>query len=429
MFSNVERRLLWNNLAVLGGILLVFTLAVYTLFAQSTATQLDERLVSLARAVSLSVEREDGESKFDESIYLGSGKERVVLGETAVAQWLDLDSRVVRARGRLLLKAEPLHLDLPFSQDTPQRARVFSQSVRDPETGKLFGYVRVALALAPLENTLNQLRWGLAGGVILALSLAALGSFWLTRQAMTPVEAGYQRLQQFTADASHELRSPLTAIKLNTGAFLRHPQQLSLDEIQDSFLQIQDAADQMSQLTNDLLWLARADEGSDQQTNQAPLSLDKLLLALIQEMDRLAQKKQIDLRYRNEASPTVFADVHQLNRLFRNLIENAIQYTAPKGQVTVLLQKQEPMALVYVSDTGIGIAPENMERVFDRFWRADKARSRHGGGAGLGLAIAKSIARVHGGNIQVTSRENEGSSFLVKLPLWKVKTDRAGLKE
>jgi signal transduction histidine kinase len=424
MFSNVERRLLWNNLAVLGGILLVFTLAVYTLFAQSIAAQLDERLVSLAQAVSLSVEREDGESKFDESIYLGSGKERVVLGETAVAQWLDLDGRVVRARGRLLLKAEPLRLDVPFSQDMPQRARVFSQPVRDPETGKLLGYVRVALALTPLENTLNQLRWGLTGGVILALSLAALGSFWLTRQAMTPVETGYQRLQQFTADASHELRSPLTAIKLNTGAFLRHPQQLSMDEIQDSFLQVQEAADQMIQLTNDLLWLARADEGSDHPLNQVPLSLDKLLIDLIQEMNMLAQNKQIDLRYRTEASPSVFADASQLNRLFRNLIENAIQYTAPKGQITVILQKQEQMALVSVNDTGIGIAPENIERVFDRFWRADKARSRHGGGTGLGLAIAKSLARIHGGDIYVTSRENEGSRFVVKLPLWKVKTDK-----
>jgi two-component system, OmpR family, manganese sensing sensor histidine kinase len=428
MFSALKKRLLWNNLAVLGGILLIFTVSVYVLFAQSTIRQLDERLVLLARAVSLSVESEDGKIQFNESIYLGSGQERVVLGEDATAQWLTPEGKVVRAQGHLPLGNKPLQLNRLLTQERPSRARIYSESVHDPENGKLLGYVRVALALTTQENTLGRLRWGLAGGVSLALTLATLGSFWLTRQAMRPAEAGYQRLQQFTADASHELRSPLTAIKLNTATALRHPEQLSMAEIQDSFAQIQDAADQMTHLTQDLLLLARADELSSPEISWEPLSLDKVLAELVTEMQVLAQAKQIDLSYQAEAALTLLGDRNQLNRLFQNLIENAIYYTPPLGKVTVVLQEREHQALVSVTDTGIGMAPEHCTRVFDRFWRADKARSRHSGGNGLGLAIAQSIAGSYGGDISVTSKENEGSSFVVKLPLQKVGTELRRLK-
>lgn len=417
MFSAIEKRLLWNNLAVLGGILLIFTFSVYVLFAQSTAKQLDERLVLLARAVSLSVESEDGKIQFNESIYLGSGQERVVLGEDATAQWLTPAGQVIRSQGHLPLENKPLQLNKLLTQERPSRARIYSESVHDPESGKLLGYVRVALALVSQENTLGRLRWGLAGGVTLALALATLGSFWLTRQAMRPAKAGYQRLQQFTADASHELRSPLTAIKLNTATALRHPEQLNTSEIQDSFTQIQDAADQMTHLTQDLLLLARADELSGPEINREPLSLDILLTELITEMQVLAQEKQIALSYQAQADLTIMGEPNQLNRLFRNLIENAIYYTSPLGKVTVILQEREHQALVSVTDTGIGMAPEQCAQVFDRFWRADKARSRHSGGNGLGLSIAQSIAVSHGGDIRVTSKENKGSSFMVKLPL------------
>lgn len=419
MFSAVERRLLWNNLAVLGGILLAFALAVYVLFAYSLAMQLDERLLLLARAVALSVESEDGKARFNESIYLGSGQERVVLGETAVAQWLDLAGQVVRSRGLLPLAPGPLRLDVLFLQERPVRARIFAQPVRDPETGRLLGYVRVALALAPTESTLSRLLWGLAGGISLALTLGTIGSLWLTRQAMRPVQTGYRRLQQFTADASHELRSPLTAIKLNAATALRHPNELSPEEIGESFEQIQEATDQMMHLTNDLLLLARADEDIKMDGHRESVSLDPLLGALTEQLGITAQQKQIHLDYQAEGHPRVFADPGQVNRLFRNLVENAIQYTPPGGKVMVLLQEREHHTLVTIADTGIGIAPEHIGRVFDRFWRADKARSRRYGGTGLGLPIALSIARAHGGTINLNSLEDVGSSFVVRLPRWK----------
>jgi two-component system, OmpR family, manganese sensing sensor histidine kinase len=154
-----------------------------------------------------------------------------------------------------------------------------------------------------------------------------------------------------------------------------------------------------------------------------------MLAEMVTEIQVLAQAKQIDLSYQAEAALTVLGDRNQLNRLFQNLIENAIYYTPPLGKVTVVLQEREHQALALVTDTGIGMAPEHFARVFDRFWRADKARSRHSGGNGLGLSIAQSIAGSHGGDISVTSKENEGSSFIVKLPLQKAGMGSQRLKK
>ncbi|MBC7883264.1 MAG: sensor histidine kinase [Anaerolineae bacterium] len=415
MFNKVESRLLLSNLAVLSSILVVFALAVYALFVQSLAAQFDERVILFAQAVSASIESENGKPQFKESIYLGSSQERIVLGETAIAQWFDLQGHRLLSRGGLPLEARGLQPGTLLTHDQPVSVRLYSQIVRDLETRKALGYVQVGLALAPMQSMIHRLAWGLAGGVTLALLLAAIGSLWLTRQAMIPIRSGYRRLQQFTADASHELRSPLTAIKLNASSAMRHSEDLSVDEIRDSFQQIQDAANDMTRLTEDLLMLARTDEDSGMPNSREILSLDSLLDTIVEQMRSVAQQKLIRLHYRAEAYPKVLADPDQLKRLFRNLIENAIQYTPPSGEVKILLQEQEHNALISVQDTGIGIAPENLTRVFDRFWRADRARTRCSGGMGLGLAIALGIVRAHGGEMNLSSKVNQGSSFVVRL--------------
>jgi two-component system, OmpR family, manganese sensing sensor histidine kinase len=416
MFSKLEKRLLLSNLAVLGSILLVFALAVYILFLQSLSTQFDERLILFSQAVSASIESENGKPQFNESIYLGSSQERIVLGETAVAQWFDLQGHRLLSRGGLSLETQALQPGKLLTQEQPVRVRVFSQVVRDLETRKALGYVRVALALAPMQGMIDRLAWGLVGGVLLALLLATFGSLWLTRQAMIPIQLGYRRLQQFTADASHELRSPLTAIKLNTSSAIRHAETFSVDDIQESFQQIQEAANDMTRLTEDLLVLARTDEASGIPKSREFISLENLLGAMIEPMGAIAKQKLVCLNYKVEGDAKILADPDQINRLFRNLVENAIEYTPAHGEVNVSLQSQEQDAVVIIQDTGIGIAPEHIPRVFDRFWRADQARTRRSGGTGLGLAIALNIARIHGGDILLTSKENAGSCFVVRLP-------------
>ena len=134
-------------------------------------------------------------------------------------------------------------------------------------------------------------------------------------------------------------------------------------------------------------------------------------------MNHWLKKKQIDLQSYLVTEVKVFGDRLQLTRLFSNLVQNALQYTPEGGIVSVYIKKQNRLAIVNIRDTGIGISTEQLPHVFDRFWRADKARTRREGGTGLGLAIAQAIAQRHGGKIVVTSKVNVGSCFQVKIPM------------
>ena len=147
------------------------------------------------------------------------------------------------------------------------------------------------------------------------------------------------------------------------------------------------------------------------------LSLDKMIEDVLVLLQPQAQEKGITLQVNLLTGVMVNGDALQLTRLFRNLLENALQYTPAGGKVTLAMKLRDRFAIVSVDDTGIGIAPEDLKFVFDRFWRADKARSRREGGMGMGLAIAQSIAQHHRGEIVVSSQLGVGSCFQVRLPL------------
>ncbi|WP_218082794.1 sensor histidine kinase [Anthocerotibacter panamensis] len=415
MFSNVRQRLLLNNLLVLESILLVFCVAVYVFFSHILYAQMDERLMLLARAVAAYGEDEISEVSANRPIPLKEAEEQIVPGRGARIQWLDVRGQVLASQGSLELGPFPLQTGTFYTQVHPERARVYSLASREP-TGRA-RYVQVALALAPYDQQVNRLLAGLAGALVLTLGSGALAGVWLTRQAMRPIEAGYARLRQFTADASHELRSPLTVIKTNCAVARTHQAQLTSQEMHDTLTGIEDATDSMAQLVKDLLLLARADDpGTVLSASRYPVDLEDLVGEVIEDLSPVAQQRNVQLAYRVRAHPIVLAEPQALVRLFRNLIENALQYTAPAGQVTVVLEEAQ-QALLMVQDTGIGIAPEHLKHVFDRFWRADRARSQRTGGTGLGLAIARTIAQAHGGDITVTSTLNTGSTFAVHLPI------------
>ncbi|HBL13705.1 MAG TPA: two-component sensor histidine kinase, partial [Cyanobacteria bacterium UBA11162] len=224
-------------------------------------------------------------------------------------------------------------------------------------------------------------------------------------------------LKQFTADASHELRSPLTAIKASVEVMRNHPERIHPKDAK-KLAAIASATAQMSHLAEDLLFLARTDATVlTSMGEQIPIPLNKVLQDLLELLEPFAQDKEINLESELLMSISVMGNEIQLTRLFANLLENAIQYTLPGGTVRVILAKQNRFAIVSVKDTGIGIEREHLPLVFDRFWRADKARSRREGGTGLGLAIAQAIAQRHGGKITVTSKVGVGSCFQVRLPM------------
>ncbi|MGL4883437.1 MAG: sensor histidine kinase, partial [Waterburya sp.] len=167
-------------------------------------------------------------------------------------------------------------------------------------------------------------------------------------------------------------------------------------------------------------FLARTDADPNMPTEArqlAPVSLNQILQNCFVLLEPLANDRQIVFQSKFRDDLIVSGDTAQLSRLFSNLLENALQYTPEEGRVSLDLYKQNRMAVVSVRDTGIGIAPDRISKVFDRFWRASKARSRRKGGTGLGLAISQAIAKRHGGKISVTSELNIGTCFLVRIPI------------
>lgn len=284
-------------------------------------------------------------------------------------------------------------------------------------TGTAWGYMQVGRSLREYDDHLHTLRWLFLIGLPVGVVLVGGTGWWLAGLSMNPIYQSYERMQQFTADAAHELRTPVAAIQTTVEAAQgTHP--LAAVEIQDTLAVVARQNRRLAQLVEDLLLLARM----DQQTypiKQVPCCLNDLVTDLVEELHTLEIAKTITLTHHLRIGEPllVMGDEAQLGRLIANLVTNALQYTPPGGAVTVILEREHHQALIHVHDTGIGIPPEEQRRIFQRFYRVHSDRSRHTGGAGLGLAIAKAIAEAHHGTIQLQSEQYQGSTFMIRLPL------------
>ena len=274
------------------------------------------------------------------------------------------------------------------------------------------GYVRVVALIRPLQIQLQQLRQGFWLGGMVALVLAGGGSWLLMRIVMQPVEASFERLRQFTADASHELRSPLTVIQTSTAVMQSHPDRIHPADGK-KLAAIASATRQMGQLVEDLLLLARLDEAGAGHLRSLPLG--ELLGELAELWQVQAEQRHLHF-IADLCAGQVMGDGPQLRRLFMNLLDNAVKYTPPGGTITLQARRQGPLWVITVQDTGPGIAPEHLTKVFDRFWRADTARAPQRG-SGLGLAIARSIAQSHRGRLTLHSEVGQGTTARVQLPV------------
>jgi signal transduction histidine kinase len=279
-----------------------------------------------------------------------------------------------------------------------------------------WGYFQVGRSLKNIEKYLNNVAIILKIGLPIALSLVAIASWYLAGLAMQPIYRSYRQIEQFTADAAHELRTPLAAIQATIESYL------SSDLEPKEANQILDRLDRdnrrLIQLVAGLLLLSRFDRQSITACFQ-PCCLNDIVNDLVEELDILAIQHRVtlnaDLRVKKEIS--VLGNCDQLYRLVYNLIINAIQYTPEGGNITVSLYCRENNAFITVKDTGIGIAPEQQKKIFDRFYRVDDDRSRHTGGSGLGLSIASAIAKLHRGSLKVQSQIGKGSIFILRLSL------------
>ena len=286
------------------------------------------------------------------------------------------------------------------------------------ENGEPFilGYVRVSYSIVALKAELRRLKWGLGLGFIVAAGVAALSTAWLTTQSLQPVVNSFDQLKRFTADAAHELRSPLTVVRGAIALIESHPERVHPNDLQ-TLLAAASASKQMSQSIDRMLLLARLDGQADLNTSEwRPVEVDEILEDTLALIEIEAQRRDIQLSTNLAPDIRVSGNPEQLKLLLANILENALQYTPANGTVDVSVSRSSQTAIIEIQDTGIGIAPDQLSSVFNRFWRADAARACRKHGSGLGLAIAKSIARVHEGKISVTSQLGTGTTFCITLP-------------
>jgi len=337
-----------------------------------------------------------------------------------------------------------------------QMVRVYSLPRFD--NGRVYAIVQVGESLFSLSTTLRSVVIELLIIGIFVLLLSFIGSYWLAVRSFAPVkkmtsiarrievgdlhervpvprtqdelqklaltfnqmierlEKSFAHQRRFVADASHELRTPVAAIRSMTDVTLASSAAVSPDEYRIVLHDVNIEAERLGHLISDLLLLARVDE------NKMPIErevvrLDRLVTDVAATMELLATEKNITLLVNAGEPATVLGDEARLIQVIMNLVDNAINYTNVGGNILLEVHVKGDNVYINVSDTGIGIEPEHLEHVFERFYRVDPARSRAVGGTGLGLSIVDWVVRAHDGTISVVSKPGEGTTFTVQLPL------------
>lgn len=335
-----------------------------------------------------------------------------------------------------------------------QPIRLYSTLLLSKRT--IVGVVQIGHSLDDLNTTLQYLLLSLLLITPLLLTLSTIGSYWLAGRAFRPIhrltrtarELGIKDLHQrvpvpqaedevqelaiifnqmierlerafiqqrrFVADASHELRTPVAVIRSMAEVALA--QAASSVDYTTVLEEIRAESERLGKLTNALLALARADEGQTK-LDADLIRLDLLTADVAASLEPLAEERGITLNIHTLSPAVVLGDTARLIQILMGLVDNALIYTNPGGTVTLSVETCTAHTHVIVQDTGIGIAPKDLAHIFERFYRADPARSKAAGGSGLGLAIADWAVRAHGGIITVTSKLGQGSTFLVTLPL------------
>ena len=472
---------LWYVL-ILGILLISFSSFLYLTLSKSLYRDVDNKLRSLAELIA--AESVSPLSKF------GFGNIDKALEASMNLKPIGKFIQVLDESGRIGRKSENLkNVQLPISLTALKNAsnglityetnysfenaplRIITFPVK--ENQQLNRIIQVASSLEDVEDALNTLFIILIVTVPLALMVASLGGQFLANKALKPVDQiaqtarmitsknlnqrikprkvkdeisrlidtfnemihrldqSFRQIKQFTTDASHELKTPLTILKGEVEVTLR--KERSSKEYQQTLRSNLEEIDRMSQIVDDLLYLSKADSG-ELRLNKEKINIKEILHEVVAQMNLLAQDKKLTIQTSNHHEEVhILGDALRIRELFLNLIGNGIKYTEEGGTITITFIKDPPsphgdplvpreqgqtkFINIIVSDTGIGISIEDQKKIFDRFFRVDKARSREQGGSGLGLSICKWIVGAHQGEISVESEVGKGSSFIVKLPL------------
>ena len=476
------RLTLWFT-GILAATLILLAGASYFLLMRGLWQDVDSTLESLAKTVAQAADRPGAgliSPEMDEVLRRFFGPSFT----DRFYQFLDPRGRLDPRRPRF--GDEPLHINPKALKDAeegyatfetiPGNGRFPVRVITFPvaQHGQVVNVLQVGMSLEGLYMARQHFLWALAALVPLALALAGGGGWLLARRALRPVdqmtmtarrieaeqlgkrlggadvddelgrlartlnemltrlEAAFAQVRRFSADASHELKTPLTVLRGEIEVALRSPRDPA--EYQRVLVSVLEEVESMALLVDDLLLLSRADAGA-MRWDVAPVELDRLVEEVAKEGEILGRGKQVQVKIQELEPLVIQGDGQRLKQLLRNLVDNGVKYTPSGGRVTLALRavrREAPgpnsnfefrisnspdWVEIEVRDTGIGITPEAMPRIFERFYRVDPARSRETGGAGLGLCIAKTIAEAHGGSIEVQSTPGVGSAFTLLLPL------------
>jgi signal transduction histidine kinase len=297
----------------------------------------------------------------------------------------------------------------------------YTAAVRDPVSGQTVGVLQIGLNITPEVQALETLVRLLLLVGALTLVGCAFGGALLAARTLAPARLAFDRQQKFIADASHELRTPLTLLRADAEVLLRGRDRLEPEDaplLDDIITEVE----HMGALAENLLTLARLDN-SAYHLEQEVVDLDALMAEVAHRVRSLADEREVRLEVAraqgvqsDEQRTLVIGDPTQLREVILILVDNAIKYNRPGGSVTLRVSREGTQAVLEVRDTGIGIAPEHLAHLGERFYRVDKARSRQMGGAGLGIAIARSIARAHHGSLTLASVPDQGTTATLRLP-------------
>lgn len=471
LFSSLRARLtLWYT-ALLTGMLVLLGTAALILLDRGLRDNIDASLKSVAVSIADSVRRPPSPGRD-----FGAALDALLgpFGPGPASRFFRLldpfgrpDPRVVpRPRMQFPLSPEA-QLNARHGRETYQTITLLPPQGEDREgipvrlltlpvieRGRMIHLVQVAMPLESADAARSRFLLILLGLIPLALGGAGVGGWFLARRALAPVDAmvdtaraieaedlsrrietadstdelgrlaavlnamlerlerAFAAVKHFSADAAHELRTPLTILKGELEVALRSPP--TPEEYRSVLVSCLEEVDRLSTLVTDLLFLARSDSGN-MSIARTPVNLAAVLGDVCVALGALAETAHITFRHDAPTELWTRGSETMLFRLLFNLGENAVKYTPEGGTVTLTLEPQGTEAYLSVRDTGAGIAAEEQPHIFDRFYRADPARSR--GGAGLGLALARSIVLAHGGQISVESRIGQGSCFTVRLPI------------
>jgi heavy metal sensor kinase len=437
-------------LAAIVVLLAIFGAVAYRMLSRNLYGNLDESLRARESEIEKSITIEDGQIRFEKKlndlvmIYGDDSTLRQRLGPSI--RFSNIEQTVQLA---LFGKASFHSVSTTEGQDVRLFAAPFNVDSR----------TRIAIVVGSLPSDIRNLlavfRMVIINSALVVVLLAGIGGLFLADRTLRPVERiadtargisetdlsrridvqtndelgrlaatlngmigrldeAFKKQRQFIADASHELRTPLAVIQAEStlGLGKRRTQV----EYRRSLELVSQEIAYMSEIVSKLLLLARSDAGCDP-VDFEDVNVAELFGELSQDLEALVQEKGLQLSLGQMDNLTVKGDKLKLKQLFLNILDNAIRYTPTGGSISGSIVRKNGTVVASIGDTGIGIPAEHLPYIFDRFYRVDKSRSRADGGTGLGLAIATSIAKVHGGGIEVESEVGKGTTFRVILPL------------